>query len=83
MNIQRINATLTRAIERFQAGELASLWEVMVPTPYKMHLKHGMQLPDTGPASEGEKYFIRTVNRKGGSWTSEGPTNSPPFPNDS
>lgn len=45
MDIQRVNSTLTRAIERFQAGELETLWEFTVASPHEMHRKYGMPLP--------------------------------------
>lgn len=45
MDIQQVNATLTTAIEHFQASELEMLWEFTVPGPHEMHRKHGMVLP--------------------------------------
>lgn len=48
MNIERVNSTLVRAIDRVQAGELEGMVEAFsVPTPSEMHAKYGMVLPVT------------------------------------
>ena len=60
MDIQKVNTTLTLAIEHLQAAELERLWEFTVPAPKDVQRKYGMLLPDDPDLAELNTKALKT-----------------------